>query len=167
MRTPARTLRAILKLRSTGPPRVWRRSEDNGYASAQSGGFGIAKSIAIMLAAIAGNTTKSWKKLAKFAGVTVQCERVSKPPPSATRPPLRRGNVVISRALMGQGANEYNAQSANSEGKSGTITGTFGPRPFQSDRAGRRRLKTRPCFSTISCQYVRNGMQQISYLAAS
>ena len=27
---------------------------------------------------------------------------------------------------MGQGANEYNAQSANSEGKSGTITGTFG-----------------------------------------
>jgi hypothetical protein len=26
---------------------------------------------------------------------------------------------------MGQGANEYNAQSANSEGKIGTITGTF------------------------------------------
>ena len=26
---------------------------------------------------------------------------------------------------MGQGANEYNAQSANSEGKTGTITGTF------------------------------------------
>jgi hypothetical protein len=52
----------------------------------------VAKSIATMTAAHSANTTKSLKRLTNFAAASVQCERVSKPPPSATRPPLQTCN---------------------------------------------------------------------------
>jgi hypothetical protein len=78
-----------------------------------------------MRAAHDANTTNSLIMLTKFAVGFAHCARLSKPPPSATRPPLRKGNLDISKGFAGQSLNAYNARNVNNEATAGTITGTF------------------------------------------